>query len=120
MQTREIPQNQWSDFLYTVAEQHRDARVRVEVDGKDIGEQPLGEDLALVDIELEKKGSAKGDISLTFGTKGGGEMEHRILMPDHVYAEETDSGELAVLDIEDRGKHKTLVTFELSPQSQAP
>jgi Family of unknown function (DUF5335) len=117
MLTYEVPQPRWADFLFALALQHREEQVRVEVDGESLGEQPLGEHLALVDISLEEKGSARGSIALTLASEDT-ELSHRIAAPTRLYVEETDSGELVCLDIEDGERRKTLVAFEPSTHSQ--
>lgn len=113
--TREIPRDKWSDYLSRVASTERDHLVRIEAAGRDLGDQPIAQDLPLMHIELEEKGSDKGaiEVSVKVG-KPGQEFTHRILKPDHIYAEEKENGELECLDIEDKDHLKTLIYFESS------
>lgn len=112
--TREIPRDGWFDYLSRVASSEREHLVRIEAAGAEMGDQPVAERLPLVDIELEKKGSDSGVIEVTVG-RPGDEITHRILAPDHIYADEGENGELECIDIEDRDHVKTLIYFE--PQS---
>lgn len=109
--TREIPREQWNAFLADFSESHRDAEVRVEVAGGDLGDQRLGTARALMGMELEPKGSGKGEIDLSLQLKGdaGALMDHRIQHPEHLYLlEGTDDG-VDCLSIEDRAHRKTLI-----------
>ena len=108
--TREIPRQQWGTFLDDFSRSHRDDPVRVEVSGQDMGEQHLGEELALMGVGLETKGSGKGEVALSFRLKApDGTMDHRITSPQRIYLEEDLEGGQSCLDIEDAENHKTLV-----------
>jgi Family of unknown function (DUF5335) len=75
-----------------------------------------------VEISVEEKGSDAGAIEVTVG-RPGQELTHRIARPEHVWAEESDSGELECLDIEDADHVKTLIYFEsreLLEEASAP
>ena len=110
MQTREIPQDGWKEFLTSLSEAHRDEEVRVEVDGQALGEQPLVEGLTLMGVSMDPKGSLAGSIDVHVNTRGG-VLDHRIEKPEHLWVEEDDRGELACLDIEDQEQVKTLIFF---------
>src|SRR5512140_1993792 len=109
--TREIPREVWSDYLTLLSSITRSQWVRIEADGEGIGEQPLAQRLPLLDIAFAEKGSAQGAIEVTVG-RPGEEITHRIFKPDHIYADESESGELECLDIEDAERTKTLIFFE--------
>lgn len=114
--TREIPRDSWFDYLSRVASSEREHLVRIEAASPEVGDQPVAERLPLLDIELDKKGSDAGAIALTVTVgRPGEEFTHRILKPDHIYADEGENGELECIDIEDRDHMKTLIYFE--PQS---
>ncbi len=109
--TREIPRDGWADYLTLLSTVERDHWVRIEADSPDLGDQTMAARLPLVDIAVEEKGSLEGAIEVTVG-RPGEEITHRILHPRHVWAEESDSGELECLDIEDADQVKTLIYFE--------
>ncbi|MCY1073710.1 DUF5335 family protein [Archangium lansingense] len=109
--TREIPREGWADYLLLLSTIERDQQVRIQAGGPELGEQTVARDLPLVEISIEEKGSDQGAIEVTVG-RPGEELTHRILHPEHVWAEESDSGELECLDIEDTDHVKTLIYFE--------
>jgi hypothetical protein len=109
--TREIPREGWADYLSLLSSIERDHTVRIQADGPDIGEQTMADHVPLVDISLEEKGSERGTIEITVG-RPGEEITHRIAHPDKLYAEESESGELECLDIEDEDHVKTLIYFQ--------
>lgn len=109
--TREIPREGWADYLALLSSLERDHWVRIETASPDMGEQPLASRLPLVEIALEEKGSDKGTVEIIVG-RPGDEITHRITAPDHIYADESESGELECLDIEGADHVKTLIFFE--------
>ncbi|AEI63149.1 DUF5335 family protein [Corallococcus macrosporus] len=117
--TREIPKEGWADYLSLLSNLERDHWVRIETESADFGDQPLAGRLPLVEIGLEPKGSDRGAVEIIVG-RPGGEVTHRILKPDHIYADESESGELECLDIEDADHVKTLIYFEPARAGEEP
>jgi hypothetical protein len=109
--TREIPREVWSDYLTLLSGMTRRQWVRIEAASADIGEQTLAQRLPLIDISFVEKGSGRGAIELMVG-RPGEEITHRIFHPERIYADESESGELECLDIEDEERTKTLIFFE--------
>jgi hypothetical protein len=109
--TREIPREVWSDYLTLLSSITRTQCVRIEAGSADIGEQTLAQRLPLIDIGFAEKGSGAGAIEVTVG-RPGEEITHRILHPEHIYADEGESGELECLYIDDAEHTKTLIFFE--------
>jgi hypothetical protein len=109
--TREIPREVWSDYLTLLSSITRSQCVRIEAGSPEIGEQHMADRLPLIDISFAEKGSDEGAIEVTVG-RPGEEITHRIFHPDHIYADENESGELECLDIEDAEHTKTLIFFE--------
>jgi Family of unknown function (DUF5335) len=109
--TREIPREVWSDYLTLLSGMTRSQWVRIEAASSYFGEQPLAQRLPLVDISFVEKGSDRGAIEITVG-RPGEEITHRIFKPERIYADESESGELECLDIEDAEGTKTLMFFE--------
>ncbi|NTX05319.1 DUF5335 family protein [Myxococcus sp. CA051A] len=109
--TREIPREGWADYLALLSTMEKEHPVRIEVEGMELGDQPLAEGLPLVEISLEEKGSDKGVVEIIVGGPGG-EITHRIQKPERIYADESESGELECLDIESSEDNtKTLIYF---------
>ena len=109
--TREIPRERWAEYLSLLSNVTRAQSVRIEADSTEIGEQQLAQRLPLLSISLEQKGSSRGSIEVTVG-RPGEEITHRIAKPQRLYADESESGELECLDIEDASHTKTLIFFE--------
>ena len=109
--TREIPPEQWGRYLQLVAERERDHPVRVEVVGEAVGAQPFDEHAPLIGLSLEQKGAGRGYIEVTLGGPDG-TLGHSIEEPEHIWVEESATGEVEAIDIEDRDQVKTLLVFE--------
>ncbi len=109
--TREIPREGWANYLSLLSSIEREHTVRIQAESLELGEQTMADHLPLVDIILDEKGSDQGAIEITVG-RPGEEITHRIFHPEKVYAEESESGELECLDIEDEEHVKTLIYFE--------
>ena len=108
---REIPRDVWADYLTLLSSIERDHWVRLESQGSELGGQTMAARLPLVDITVEEKGSALGAIEVTVG-RPGEEITHRILQPEHVLAEESESGEIECIGIEDSDHVRTYIYFE--------
>ena len=121
--TREIPREGWADYLSLLSTVEFEHPVRIQARGPEVGDEPVSGSLPLVDIALAEKGSEAGTIEVTVGHPGE-ELTHRISQPEHVWAEESEQGELELLDIEDADHVRTLIYFEpyalLDEASPAP
>lgn len=109
--TREIPRDGWADYLSLLSTVEYEHPVRIQARGPEVGDEPVVGSLPLVDIALAEKGSEAGAIEVTVGHPGE-ELTHRIIHPEHVRAEETEQGELELLDIEDADHVRTIIYFE--------
>ncbi|RYZ31255.1 MAG: hypothetical protein EOO72_17115 [Myxococcaceae bacterium] len=115
--TDKIPREQWASYLAGISKKDVTQWVRVESIDADTGDQPLADRLPLVDITLETKGSDSGAVQIIVGREDG-RITHRILEPDHLYAElDEASGALECLEIGERGG-KTLVFFERPSEAE--
>lgn len=109
--TREIPREGWADYLALLSNMEKEHPIRIEVEGLDLGAQSAVKGGALVEISLEEKGSDKGVVAIIIDNPDG-EDTHRIQKPEHIYADESESGELECLDIESAEDNtKTLIYF---------
>jgi hypothetical protein len=111
MHTREIPKPSWAHYLQALGNHKAYQPVNVQVEGEDLGAQPLAAGLPLVGISVEEKGSLASAIELTLGGPGAGDFTHMITRPAHLWVEEDDQGEVQAIDIEDEGRVKTLIFF---------
>lgn len=112
-ETREIPRERWADFLSGLSAREREHVVRVALAGRTLGEQTVVGDAPLRRIALADMGDVHGLIEIRLD----GGVTHWIPEPAHMYALEDENGEVECLDIEDRGRVKTLIFF---PESQPP
>lgn len=111
-ETLEIPREAWGDYLNALSNREHDHPVIVRVEGQEVGDQVLAEHVPLVGISVEKKGSEANAIELTLAHRDQRSLNHMIQSPEHVYVEESASGEVVCLDIEDTARVKTLIFFE--------
>lgn len=110
--TNEIPRDLWDQYLSELGNRMREQPVRIEIEGKEIGDQVFA-NLPLVGISFEKKGSEGNAIEVTVGSTGRTitNATHLIESPVRVYEETTEDGKVECLDIEDADEVKTLVFF---------
>lgn len=110
--TNEIPKDLWDQYLSELGNRMREQPVRVEIEGKDIGDQVFA-NLPLVGLSFEKKGSEANAIEVTVGSTGKTitNATHLIESPVRVYEETDENGKVECLDIEDADQVKTLVYF---------
>ena len=114
---QQIPREEWASYLSGISRKGAIRWVRVESIDAETGDQPLADRLPLVDITLETKGSDSGAVQIIVGRENE-RITHRILEPDHLYAElDSQTGELECLEIGERGG-KTLVFFERPSEAE--
>lgn len=114
---QEIPREEWASYLAGISRKGATQWVRVESIDAETGDQPLADRLPLVDISLETKGSDSGAVQIIVGREGE-EVTHRILEPDHLYAElDGETKALECLEIGEKGG-KTLVFFERPTEAE--
>ncbi len=111
--TIEISQQQWPSYLSRLDAQVRDRSVRVELVSRSLGDQVLARAVRLRSIALNTKGATQGTIELDLGSEG--QVDHRIIQPERIYARLSEAGEITCLDIEDGSQTKTLIFFEQPP-----
>lgn len=107
--TREVPQTQWNEFLSNLTEGH--PRVRVQINGEELGDQQLVKRAALRRFEVDQKGAEGQAIELEVGSAEE-VFSHRIERPEHIWVEESDDGVPKVVNIEDGAHTKTLISLE--------
>ncbi len=113
MDNREIPQAEWKAFLDKLSRDHQGWRVTVEVLLGDEGAQRLVDDLPLLGIAMEEKGSRAGAIDIDAGVSADDHIEHGVDNPSHVRW--VGDGLAGALEVEADGGPTTLVRF-LAPR----
>ncbi|SEM34773.1 hypothetical protein SAMN05444354_11578 [Stigmatella aurantiaca] len=111
--SREIPREDWADYLALLSNLSRTRRVRVDVGNSNSDEQPLSQSLPLMDIRLSEEDGLPGRIEVTVG-RPGEEITYRLLGPERIRADENESGDLQCLALQDEGPIRMLVFFEPS------
>ena|SRR5438270_7560212 len=106
---REIPRDEWAEFLETFSRQHEGWLVTVEVLGAEIGTQVEAEEKPLAGITAEQKGGSENSISVTVGLTPAERVTHNIQAPTQVRIEQTENGADMALQIESAGGVTTLV-----------
>jgi hypothetical protein len=105
---REIPRDEWVEFLDSFSRQHEGWLVTVEVFGAEIGAQVEAEEMALEGITADLKGGEDA-ISIILGKRSAEHVTHNITQPTHVRIEQAENGADMALQIESRVGVTTLV-----------
>jgi hypothetical protein len=106
---REIPREEWAEFLDSFSRQHEGWLVTVEVLGSEIGAQVEAEEKPLEGITAELKDGGEGSISITIGLTPAEHVTHNIKAPTHLRIEQAKNGADLALQIESEGGATTLV-----------
>lgn len=109
MINRDIPQEQWDEFLKDFSKRHAGERCRIELLGRDIGDQPAADNLPLVGISVDTKGSRTGSIEITTGDDVGLLSTHVIDHPTHVRVARDERGVGESVEIEADGEPTALI-----------
>jgi hypothetical protein len=110
MDTREIPQGEWKTFLDELSDEHEGWQVSIQVLLGDEGAQRLVEELPLLGISMEEKGSRASSIDIDAGVSPDDHIEHSVERPSHVRWQ-ARGGLAGTLEIEADGGPTTLVEF---------
>jgi hypothetical protein len=106
---REIPRDEWIEFLDSFSRQHEGWLVTVEVLGAEIGAQVEAERMALGGITADLKGGGEDVISIILGKQSADHVTHNITQPTHIRIEQAESGADLALQIESMRGVTTLV-----------
>lgn len=120
-ETREIPREQWPVYVDEVRIRERALAVRVEEIVPERGARTVAEQARLWSIRLAARQGREPliDLELLMDTSADRRalsptqlVDHRVIHPTHLYAEQTPGGALTALGIEDESHVKTLLRFE--------
>jgi hypothetical protein len=109
--TVEIPKREWFSYFELLSERAQSHPVRMEVESSQLGEQPIGERLPLIGIDVETKGPGSGSIEITVGTLRQ-EFMHHIAEPANIFLMMDDDGNIRCICIDADEDGKTLLFFE--------
>jgi hypothetical protein len=108
---REIPRDEWVEYLDGFSRQHEGWLVTVEVLSEEIGAQVEAKEVALAGITADLKGGGEDVISIILSKGSTERITHNIARPTHLRIEQTESGADMALQIESDGGATTLVRF---------
>lgn len=111
MQTKEIPQTEWTGFFDSFSRKHEGWLVNLEIFGPEIGAQVEHRALALEGITGEWDEVAGHTIMIMTGVKPDDHVTHSIARPTAVSLEQTDEGADAALAIKSNDGTTTLLRF---------
>ena len=111
MQTKEIPENEWSGFFDSFSRKHEGWLVNVEIFGLEIGAQAEQRHMALEGITDEWDEVEGNTIIIMTDAKPEGHITHSITHPTAVSLEQTDEGADAALAIKSNDGATTLLRF---------
>ena len=107
--TRELPVKEWPRFLEGVTNRMKDWRIRIELLGLEIGDQPIA-NLPLSEITLVTKGTGRGDVAVVLVAEDS-LPTHIIDHPNRLFVQSNGDGSPRVIDFEADGE-RTLIHFE--------
>ena len=108
---REIPKEQWKEFFDGLSRDLEYWDTRVEVIDNNVGAQVLAEGMPFHGLTAETDHTGEFTISISVGNGMEGHQTHSIATPFKVSFESAAVGPGGVLEIEDAGASKMLITF---------
>jgi hypothetical protein len=111
--TQQIPREAWREYFDTLAKILPTVEATVEVIGRDLGDQFIGERVLLAGISYDDKDDV---LVIGLDTPGGlpEEVEHLVDHPQRIMVTGLDDGSTAI-DVEDAEGHQTIVRYHEVP-----
>jgi len=109
MRTRDIPEDQWVDFLDSLTRELGPRPVTVRVSDPEMGYQLETSQTPLVGVSADPHPAGGARIEVIVGRTEASHTTHAISRPIAVRVEEDDQGAPEVLEIEGEDGSKTLV-----------
>jgi hypothetical protein len=107
---KEVPREEWAEYLDGFSRQHEGWLVTVEVLGAEVGAQVEAQELPLRGVTAELKGG-EDTVTIILGGEGAERVTHTVIRPAHVRVEQAASGADMTLQIESADGTVTLVRF---------
>jgi hypothetical protein len=111
----EIKEEEWADFFDTLGKRRYEWTTKIEVLGKEMGDQVLTDGLPLNGITVETKGDFTS-IDISVGENTESHQTHNIKNPSRVAFLAAADNHGDVIDIEEEDGTKTLITL-IEPMS---
>jgi len=116
MESCNVPNEQWSDYVNRFSNDHQGWCATVELLDHVNGPQKLAEDLPLVGLSFDSKGSRACSMEITVGDRPEASIHHVIDSPRSICEFDQDGGDVD-LQIEPSDGPKVLVHLHDSRQS---
>ena len=115
--TQEIQREDWREYFDALAKRLPTVEVTVEVIGRDVGDQFIGDPLRLAGISYDNK-----DDALVIGLDAPGglpeEVEHFVYNPQRIMVADQDDGS-TVIEVEDAESRQTIIRYAEVPSLPA-
>ena len=108
---RDIPREEWVEFLDGFSSQHEGWLVTVEVLGEEIGAQVEAEEMTLEGVSADLKGGGPDVISIILVNRLKEHVTRNVTQPTHLRIEQTEGGADMALQIESGDGVTTLLRF---------
>jgi hypothetical protein len=111
--TQEIPREAWREYFDMLARILPTVEATVEVVGRDLGDQFVGERVLLTGISYDHKDDV---LVIGLDTPGGlpEEVEHLVQHPQRVMVTSMEDSS-TVIDVEDAESHQTIIRYAEVP-----
>jgi len=109
MNTYEVPDKQWTNFVDRFSRDHAGWPATIEVLSADAGPQKVAVELPLQGLSFDPDGSRPCTVVIGAGDDPSANLSHTIEMPLHIRVAEADDGTQCTVEIEPARGSKTLV-----------
>ena len=111
MDTQGLPREEWGTFFEDLSREFEEGQVTVEVSGDGLPQTTLIENLPLLGIQLNTKGSDAGSITIMAGQDADAAISHTITNPTQVNVARDAHGEVAAVQIDAPDPAQTQIHF---------
>ena len=111
IRTVEIPRERWLEFLQMIHRMALGRPVRLEVARRELGDQEMSDKLPLLGLDLELKGSGRGELIVAVGSDRG-ELTHVIERPMRIAVGLNEGDEPQWIAVDERDEAVTIIHFE--------
>lgn len=111
MDTQGLPREEWGAFFDDLSREFEQGQVTVEVGGDALPQTTLIENLPLLGIQLNTKGSDAGSITIMAGQDEDTAISHTVIGPTHINIARDAHGAVAAVQIDAPDPAQTRIHF---------
>lgn len=111
METQQLPEAEWGQFLDDVSRQFEQGLVSVDVSGDGMTDAPVITELPLLGIQLNTKGSDSGSITIIAGSDVDTAISHTIPGATRIHVAREADSTVAAVQIDAPDPARTQVHF---------